>query len=117
MAELADLVLPSTTFLEEWGYDHSSPGAGSAEVRIKQPVVKPIGDSKSIGDILFHLSEGFSESVAKAFKDMGGSAEFPGKEITEKREIHQIFEKINGLFLFQQFQQSISTPSSTHSSP
>jgi len=25
MAEFADLVLPSTTFLEEWGYDHSSP--------------------------------------------------------------------------------------------
>jgi anaerobic selenocysteine-containing dehydrogenase len=75
MAELADLVLPSTTFLEEWGYDHSSPGSGSAEVRIKQPVVKPIGDSKSIGDILFLLAERFPGAVAKAFNDIGGSAE------------------------------------------
>jgi len=75
MAEYADLVLPSTTFLEEWGYDHSSPGSGSAEARIKQPVVKPRGDSKSIGDILFHLAERFPGAVAKAFKDMGGSAE------------------------------------------
>jgi len=75
MAEFADLVLPSTTFLEEWGYDHSSPGSGSAEIRIKQPVVKPRGDSKSIGDILFHLAERCSSGVAKAFKDIGGSAE------------------------------------------
>jgi len=75
MAEFADLVLPSATFFEEWGYDHSSPGAGSAEARIKQPVVKPIGDSKSIGDILFHLAERVPGGVTKAFKDMGGSAE------------------------------------------
>ncbi len=75
MAEFADLVLPSTTFFEEWGYDHSSPGAGSAEARIKQPVVKPIGDSKSIGDILIHLAERVPGGVTKAFKDVGGSAE------------------------------------------
>ena len=75
MAEFADLVLPSTTFLEEWGYDHSSPGAGSAEARIKQPVVEPIGDSKSIGDILFHLAERVSGGMTKTFKDAGGSAE------------------------------------------
>jgi anaerobic selenocysteine-containing dehydrogenase len=61
--------------LEEWGYDHSSPGAGSAEARIKQPVVKPVGDSKPIGDILFHLAERVSGGVTKTFKDMGGSAE------------------------------------------
>jgi anaerobic selenocysteine-containing dehydrogenase len=75
MAEFADLVLPSTTFFEEWGYDHSSPGAGSAEARIKQPVVKPMGDTKSIGDILFSLADKVPGGVAKAFKDVGGSAE------------------------------------------
>jgi anaerobic selenocysteine-containing dehydrogenase len=75
MAEFADVVLPSTTFLEEWGYDHSPPGAGFAETRIKQPVVKPIGDSKSIGDILFRLAERIPGAVTKAFTDVGGSAE------------------------------------------
>ncbi len=75
MAEFADLVLPSTTFLEEWGYDHSSPGAGPAEIRIKQPVVRPKGDSKSIGDILFHLAERFPGAVENAFRGIGGSAE------------------------------------------
>jgi anaerobic selenocysteine-containing dehydrogenase len=75
MGEFADLVLPSTTFLEEWGYDHSSPGSGPAEMRIKQPVVKPKGDLKSIGDILFHLAERSPGTVAEAFRDIGGSAE------------------------------------------
>jgi len=75
MAEFADIVLPSATFLEEWGYDHSSPGSGSAEVRIKQPVVNPIGGSKSIGDILFSLAEKFPGTVARAFFDIGASAE------------------------------------------
>jgi anaerobic selenocysteine-containing dehydrogenase len=75
MAQFADLVLPSTTFLEEWGYDHSSPGAGFAEARIKQPVVKPIGDSRSIGDILFHLAERVPGGVTKAFREVGSSAE------------------------------------------
>jgi anaerobic selenocysteine-containing dehydrogenase len=75
MAEFADLVLPSTTFLEEWGYDHSSPGAGFAETRIKQPVVKPMGDSKSIGDMLFRLAERVPGPLTKAFTDVGGSAE------------------------------------------
>jgi thiosulfate reductase/polysulfide reductase chain A len=28
MALFADLVLPATTFLEQWGYDHSPPGSG-----------------------------------------------------------------------------------------
>ncbi len=74
MAEFADLVLPATTFLEEWGYDHSSPGAGFAEVRIKQPVVKPMGDSKPIGDILFHLAEKIPGGVNRTFKEMGGAS-------------------------------------------
>ena len=43
-------------FLEEWGYDHSPPGSGFAEVRIKQPVVKPRGDARPIADILFLLA-------------------------------------------------------------
>lgn len=73
MAEYADLVLPATTFLEEWGYDHSTPGAGFVEVRLKQPVVKPMGNSKPIGDILFHLVEKLPGGVRSAFKDIGES--------------------------------------------
>lgn len=71
MALYADIILPSTIFLEEWGYDHSPPGAGFSEVRIKQPVVPPLGESRSIIDIIFTISKKLKGSVAKSFTNIG----------------------------------------------
>jgi anaerobic selenocysteine-containing dehydrogenase len=71
MALYADLILPSTTFLEEWGYDHSPPGAGFAEVKIKQPAVKAQGEVKSVGDILFDLARRLPGGVARSFSGIG----------------------------------------------
>jgi anaerobic selenocysteine-containing dehydrogenase len=75
MAQYADLILPSTTFLEEWGYDHSSPGSGVAEVRIKQPVVKPRGSERATIDILFELSRRLKGGVAKSFAPIGDDSQ------------------------------------------
>jgi len=71
MAQYADLVLPSTIFLEEWGYDHSPPGSGVAEAKIKQPVIKPRGNGWSAIDILFELSKRVKGGVAKSFLNIG----------------------------------------------
>jgi anaerobic selenocysteine-containing dehydrogenase len=75
MALYADLVLPSTTYLEEWGYDHSPPGSGFAEVKIKQPVVKPLGDARSITDIAFEMSKRLEKGPAQSFADIGDHSE------------------------------------------
>jgi anaerobic selenocysteine-containing dehydrogenase len=75
MALYADLILPSTTFLEEWGYDHSPPGSGFAEVKIKQPAVSPRGSARSIVDILFQMAKRLNGGVAGSFANMGDSAE------------------------------------------
>jgi len=75
MALYADLVLPSTTFLEEWGYDHSPPGSGFAEVKIKQPAVPPLGRSRSITDVLFAVTKRLGGGVAQSFANMGDHAE------------------------------------------
>jgi anaerobic selenocysteine-containing dehydrogenase len=75
MALYADMVLPSTTFLEEWGYDHSPPGSGFAEVKIKQPAVPPLGHSRSIMDILFEVSKRLGGGVVQSFANMGDHAE------------------------------------------
>ena len=74
MAVFADIVLPAATFLEEWGYDHSSPGAGFAELRIKQPVVKPRGEARSTSDILFELARRLPGPVAQSFAGIGDDA-------------------------------------------
>ncbi len=75
MAQYADLILPSTTFLEEWGYDHSPAGSGFAEVKIKQPVVKPRGNARSIIDILFEISKRLKGGVAQSFAHIGEDPE------------------------------------------
>ena len=75
MALYADLILPSTTYLEEWGYDHSPPGSGFGEVKIKQPVVMPEGIVRSVTDILFQMAKRLSGAVASSFANMGDSAE------------------------------------------
>jgi thiosulfate reductase / polysulfide reductase chain A len=75
MALYADLVLPSTTYLEEWGYDHSPPGSGFPEVKLKQPAVPPRDSARSIIDLLFHLAKRQSVGVARSFANMGDHAE------------------------------------------
>jgi anaerobic selenocysteine-containing dehydrogenase len=75
MARFADLILPSTTFLEEWGYDHSTPGAGFAEVRIKQPAVKPRGKARSVINILFEIAERMKGGIEQSFNHIGTNAE------------------------------------------
>jgi anaerobic selenocysteine-containing dehydrogenase len=75
MALYADLVFPCTTYLEEWGYDHSPPGSGFAEVRIKQPVVKPLGEAWSIIDIVFEMSKRLGGEPAQSFVNLGDHSE------------------------------------------
>ncbi len=75
MAEYADIVLPASVFLEQWAYDHSPPGSGFAELRIKQPVVEPSGDTKAITDIIFTLAQRLGGTVAQSFAQIGNNAE------------------------------------------
>ncbi len=75
MAGYADIVLPAGTFMEEWAYDHSPPGSGFAEVRLKQPAVAPVYDTKSIFEIVLSLSQSFGGAVAESFHGIGDSAE------------------------------------------
>jgi anaerobic selenocysteine-containing dehydrogenase len=73
-AEFADIVLPCPTFMESWGYDHSPPGSGSAELKIKQPVVTPLHETRDIFDIVRNLAREIGGSVAGSFSRIGESA-------------------------------------------
>ncbi len=75
MALYADILLPSTTFLEEWGYDHSPPASGFAEVKLKQPVVTPYASSRSVIDILFEISKKLGGTLARYFENIGDNGE------------------------------------------
>lgn len=49
---LADIVLPSHTYLEAWGDDAPNPGVGLAVAAISQPVVAPLYNTRATGDII-----------------------------------------------------------------
>ena len=75
MAEYADIILPAPTFLEDWGYDHSPPGAGFAEAKLKQPVVEPLHDTKGITDTIFEIAARLGGTVAGSFAAIGDDAQ------------------------------------------
>ena len=102
MALYADLVLPSATFLEQWGYDHSPPGSGFAEVRIKQPVVDAASDTRSVGDTVFEIARRLGGTVAASFSELGSSAadsfDGPGKDTRAFAQIpHRRPDAVDGV--------------------
>lgn len=61
--ELADIVLPVHTSLEDWGYLK----VGRGSIGLAQPTMQPIFDTKSAGDLLIKFA-------ADAKKDIGSAA-------------------------------------------
>lgn len=53
---LADVILPSHTYLESWGDDMPQPGVGFPVAAISQPVVSPLYKTRGTGDIILGLA-------------------------------------------------------------
>ena len=54
--EMADLILPTSTYLESWGDDVPDPGVGFPVASISQPVVATLYDTLPVGDIVLSLA-------------------------------------------------------------
>ncbi len=54
--EMADLILPTSTYLESWGDDVPEPGVGFPVASISQPVVTKLYDTLPVGDIVLSLA-------------------------------------------------------------
>ncbi|MED5534236.1 MAG: molybdopterin-dependent oxidoreductase [Pseudomonadota bacterium] len=67
---MADLILPSHTYLESWGDDFPEPGVGFSAGAISQPVVSPLYDTRATGDIILGLARELSLTDALPWSDM-----------------------------------------------
>jgi anaerobic selenocysteine-containing dehydrogenase len=115
MALYADIVLPATTFLEEWGYDHSPPGSRFAEVKIKQPVVKPRAEARTPTDILFELARRLHGGVAQSFSGIGDDSKGLVRFRTSTLMVWEEFVK-KGVWLgpeyeYRKYKRIFNTPS------
>jgi len=63
--ELADLRLPSPTYLETWGYQVPQPGVGVAIVGAQQPVIRQVHDTRSVVDVLLVAGKAANPNVAR----------------------------------------------------
>ena len=54
---LADIILPSHTYLESWGDDFPEPGVGFSIGTVSQPVVSPLYNTRATGDIILQLAQ------------------------------------------------------------
>jgi anaerobic selenocysteine-containing dehydrogenase len=64
-SSLADLVLPVPTFLEVWADDIAPVGHGGA-ITLRQPVVEPFRDARTMADVLLAASGELGGELAKA---------------------------------------------------
>jgi len=62
----SDLVLPDHAYLEAWGYQIPAPGTDRPVVSSQQPVVRPLYDTRSTGDVILALAEKLGGDAATA---------------------------------------------------
>jgi anaerobic selenocysteine-containing dehydrogenase len=85
-ASLADIVLPAATYLESWGLT-SPPALDMVPfVALRQPIVKPMGKSRPIDEVLLKLASRIGAGMERSF---------PYKSVEEY--VRKIVSKINGL--------------------
>ena len=56
-AALADLILPDTPYTERWGWEDMVSPTQVPEYYIRQPAVKPLGESRDFADVCIDLAE------------------------------------------------------------
>ncbi len=66
--EMADLVLPVHTVLEDWGDDYASPSVGYSVATISQPAIKPIHNTMGAGDIFISIAKGVGGRTSASVK-------------------------------------------------
>ncbi len=81
---LADLILPSHTYLESWGDDFPEPGVGFRIGAVSQPVVSPLYNTRATGDIILSLAQQLGLSNAIPWSSMEDYIKDSWRQIYER---------------------------------
>ncbi|MCK9365166.1 MAG: molybdopterin-dependent oxidoreductase [Syntrophales bacterium] len=115
MAFDADIILPATTYLEEWAYDFSPPGSGFAELKLKQPVVPLRGKNRPIPEVIFEIAKKTGGAVANAFAGLGDNAEgfvkYRTASLLSWKEFVETGVWIGNDYEYRKYERLFATPS------
>lgn len=95
---MADVMLPSHTYLESWSDDVPHPGVGFSVAAVSQPVVAPLYKTRATGDILLSLAG--KVGLAEAFP-------WPSMEEYLKAGWRQIYERDQASVDFDAFWRDV----------
>jgi anaerobic selenocysteine-containing dehydrogenase len=97
----ADLVLPLTTYLEQWDLSLPSPNLPFSQLGLQQPVVPPMSGARPLGDILLRLGReaGIDLLPGSNGKSYGGYVEARMKQIFASGKGTPFFEAVSLEFL------------------
>jgi anaerobic selenocysteine-containing dehydrogenase len=56
-SKLADMILPDATYLERWDWEDMVDPSQRGEHYIRQPMIKPLGEARDLGDVVIELAE------------------------------------------------------------
>ncbi|MBI3755602.1 MAG: molybdopterin-dependent oxidoreductase, partial [Deltaproteobacteria bacterium] len=85
---LADLILPSHTYFEDWGDDFAEPTVGYSVATIMQPAVSPLFNTKGAGDVFISLAKTLGGNLQKdiTWEDFGVFLRDSWKKIYERHK-------------------------------
>ena len=85
-ADLADLVLPATTFLESWEL-HSPPGYDIVPfVALQQPAIPPLGEARAVPEVLLELAKRMGGDLGSFFP-FGSTKEYVKQQVEAVAEL------------------------------
>lgn len=90
----ADLVLPLTTFLEQWDLTLPVPNLPFPQLGLQQPIVPPLSGARPLGDILLHLGR-------ETGRDLSPGSEGTRYEGFVQRRMQEIFASGKGTPYFE----------------
>lgn len=83
---LADVILPSSTYLESWGDDFPEPGVGFTVGAVSQPVVSPLYNTRATGDIILALANRMGAGNAMPWDGMEDYLKFSWNQIYQQAD-------------------------------
>jgi len=96
--EVCHLVLPDHTFLERWEDAAPAPSTGQPVAPVRHPVIEPLYDTKSSGDVLLSVARKLGDPVASAFpwRSFRGAVEarLMGLHEAQRGSIVQVTERL-----------------------
>jgi anaerobic selenocysteine-containing dehydrogenase len=89
---MADVVLPSHTYLESWADDMPQPGVGFSVGAVSQPVVSPLYNTRDTGDIVLNLANILGLGETMPWTSMEDYLQDGWQKIFERDENSQDFD-------------------------